>query len=415
MAVMRMIAWLVLGLALAAPAAAGAESAERVYGLDYQAEFVPAETVVRVSVTVRQARDLLRQLRFAFDPDRYAGFAADGELEVVDGTVSWKPPPTGGALRYDWRPNHQRAAGAYDSLMENDWALFRGDDLLPPASARTLKGARSQARLRFKGPAGWSFITVYPRAEDAGDWFEVMRPQRKFDRPVGWMAAGRLGVRWGDVGDVRVAVAGPVGHGVRRLDMLAFLRWNLPTLLDVFPEFPRRLLLVSAGDPMWRGGLSGPASLYIHAERPLISGNGTSTLLHELAHVAQGYGAAPGGDWIVEGMAEFYSLEIMRRSGTLSERRYERGLEKLEDWGGAADDLDAENSSGARTARAVSVMRELDAELRAATDGRHSLDDIARRFSRDNAAVDIDRLRAVAEELAGRPLRTLAPDRLKTD
>ena len=57
--------------------------------------------------------------------------------------------------------------------------------------------------------------------------------------------------------------------------LLAFLRWNLPALVDIFPDFPERVLVVSAGDPMWRGGLSGPGSLYIHAERPLISGNGT--------------------------------------------------------------------------------------------------------------------------------------------
>lgn len=412
---LRLKTWLVLCLALAAPAAPAAEPAERVYGLDYQVEFVPAEGLARVAVSVRQSRDLLRQLRFAFDAERYAGFSGDGTLEVADGAVIWQPPSDGGTLRYQWRPDHQREEGAYDSRMEEGWALFRGDDLLPPATVRALKGARSRARLRFSGPDGWSFITAYPRSEGDREWFEVARPQRRFDRPVGWMAAGRLGVRWGDVADVRVAVAGPVGHGVRRLDMLAFLRWNLPTLLDVFPEFPRRLLLVSAGDPMWRGGLSGPGSLYIHAERPLISGNGTSTLLHELAHVAQGYGAAPGGDWIVEGMAEYYSLEIMRRSGTLSERRFERGLDKLEDWSEAAGALHAEKSSGARTARAVAVMRSLDAELRAATDGRHSLDDVARRFSRDNEPVDIERLRAVAAEFAGRPPDSLTPARLQAD
>ena len=49
-----------------------------------------------------------------------------------------------------------------------------------------------------------------------------------------------------------------------------------------------RLLIVSAGDPMWRGGLSGPSSMFLHSDRPLISENRTSTLLHELgAHRAR--------------------------------------------------------------------------------------------------------------------------------
>jgi hypothetical protein len=63
---------------------------------------------------------------------------------------------------------------------------------------------------------------------------------------------------------------------------------------------------------MWRGGLPGPASLYLHADRPLISGNSTSTLLHELVHVAQSYRAAKDEDWIVEGIAEYDTLERLR-------------------------------------------------------------------------------------------------------
>ena len=38
-------------------------------------------------------------------------------------------------------------------------------------------------------------------------------------------------------------------------DILAFLRWTLPALVDVFPNFPQRLLIVSAAKDMWRGGL----------------------------------------------------------------------------------------------------------------------------------------------------------------
>ncbi|MEZ4290169.1 MAG: hypothetical protein R3E53_06345 [Myxococcota bacterium] len=40
---------------------------------------------------------------------------------------------------------------------------------------------------------------------------------------------------------------------------------------EVFGELPDRLQLVVAGDPMWRGGLSGPNSLYLHAGLPLIA------------------------------------------------------------------------------------------------------------------------------------------------
>jgi predicted metalloprotease with PDZ domain len=205
-----------------------------------------------------------------------------------------------------------------------------------------------------------------------------------------------------------------VGQGVRHLDMLAFLRWNLPALVKVFPAFPQRLLAVSAADPMWRGGLSGPNSLYIHADRPLISGNGTSTLLHELVHVAQGYRAAQDEDWIVEAIAEYYTLEIMRRSGTISSARYERGLDKLDDWAARAEGLQAESSAGARTAKGVAVMQRLDAELRERSGGRHSLDDVAQQLAEDAVPVSIERLRDIAADLVGAPLEAISAEQLET-
>ena len=398
-------------LALAATAAAEA-TPDRVYELDYEARLRPQDGVVDVSLALRQPRDLMRELSFEFDPERYNGFAADGELEVGADRLTWHPPAAGGRLSFTLRLDHRRGKGGYDSHMQPDWAVFRADDLLPPAATRTLKGARSEARLRLTGPADWSFISAYERSDENPEWFLIERSGRRFDRPVGWMAAGRLGVRWETIADRKVAIAGPLDHGVRRLDMLAFLHWNLPELVLLYPDFPARLLIVSAGDPMWRGGLSGPASLFIHAERPLLSANGTSTLLHELLHVAQGYRAERDEDWIVEGMAEYYTLEIMRRSGTLSAPRQERGLEKLEEWAQASKGLLGDRSTGARTARGVTVMHALDRELRRRSKGRYSLDDVARALAESGEPVSLQRLRELAEPLAGGPLKALSEERL---
>jgi len=72
---------------------------------------------------------------------------------------------------------------------------------------------------------------------------------------------GKLGVRRERVAGVRVAIAGPEDQQIRRLDMLALLNWTLPELARIVPELPPRLTVVSAGEPMWRGGLSGPQSI----------------------------------------------------------------------------------------------------------------------------------------------------------
>ena len=393
-----------------APAPTGSDL---LYDLDYLATFLPEQGTVDMTLTLRQSRRLLRHVRFDFDPDRYRDFSGDGEIVFDGNEVSWSPPAQGGVLTWSVVLNHRRKSGAFDSLMEGEWAVFRGDDLMPPARVTARKGASSRARLQLSGPDNWSFISPYPEDKHDPEWSVVSRPDRKFDRPVGWMAAGWLGVRRGHIAGVKVAVAGPIGQDVRHMDILAFLRWNLPVLVGIFPGFPKRLLVVSAGDPMWRGGLSGPGSLYLHADRPLISGNGTSTLLHELVHVAQGYRAAKNEDWIVEAIAEYYTLEIMQRSGTISNSRSERGFEKLEQWAQQADSLEAKNSAGPRTAKGVTVMRDLDTELRLRTGNKRSLDDVARRLAGDGKPVSITRLREVSAEMAGVPLDAISPEKLQ--
>ena len=107
--------------------------------------------------------------------------------------------------------------------------------------------------MSFDLPRGWSVITGYA-AEDGR--IEVVKPDRNFDQPSGWIAVGRLGVRRENIANMHVVVAAPIGHGARRMDILALLNWTLPELSRALGALPPRLTIVSAADPMWRGGLS---------------------------------------------------------------------------------------------------------------------------------------------------------------
>ncbi|MCG8591364.1 MAG: hypothetical protein MJE66_18880, partial [Proteobacteria bacterium] len=234
--------------------------------------------------------------------------------------------------------------------------------------------------------------------------YRVDHPIRRFDRPTGWFVAGRLGVVRERVAGVQVAVAGPVGHRFRRLDLLALLRWTLPELRDVVEALPERLLIVGAGDPMWRGGLSGPNSVFVHASRPLITGDGTSPILHELMHAVLGIRGERGDDWIVEGLAEYYSLELLARSRTLSKRRHERALARFAEQARHAKQLRVDAAHGAVTARAVTILRALDAELAEATDGERDLDDVVRVLAQERGRISTARFRRVAEAVAGTSL-----------
>lgn len=386
-------------------------TADTVYRLQYSLEFAPAAGVVRASLDLEQPRHLLRELEIDFDGEtRWGGFEGDGELEVNGEGVRWRPPPGGGELRWVVRLAHRRNDNGYDAYMTGDYAVFRGSDVFPAARTVALKGARAQASLTAELPRRWSMVTPYP-SED-GRWI-VRNPDRRFDRPTGWMLAGRLGVRRDRIAGTRVAIAAPRGADARPLDLMAFLNWTLPELKRVFPKFPGRLTVVQAGEPLWRGALSGPASFYLHVDRPMVSGNATSTVLHELVHVAISRGAARGADWIVEGLAEYYSVELLWRAGALTRRRYENAMDELEEWGREAKSLRTARASGPVTARAVTVMRRLDEELRSATDGKRSLDDVAGRLSaNDGAPLTLTALRRAAAEVAGREAKALADNAL---
>jgi hypothetical protein len=399
-----------LSLLLLCPALSHAAAAGvRQYNAHYLAEIRPQTGTIHVELKLAGER-LPRKIVLHIDPKRHRAMTSTDPLEITDTTVTWHPHGKFSRLNYDFVINHERAPGRYDSLLTNDWTVFRGDKLVPRAAVTAVRGLESHATLEFVLPQGWAVITPYGPTN--AKILRVDDPRRRFDRPEGWILAGKLGSRAELIGGIQTLVAAPTGENARRQDMLAFLNWNLPHLAGVFPTFPKRLLIVSAGDPMWRGGLSGPASLFLHSGRPLISENRTSALLHELVHVAMGIYGDAESDWIAEGFAEFYSLETLRRSGGIGKQRYAEAMAKLAKWGKHAPSLFGSESSGMRTARAVITLKAADDEIRSLTAGRASLDDVARELAEQQGEVSLERLQAVAAKVAGHPLKSLERSKL---
>lgn len=378
------------------------------YRVEYLVRLEPVDGEATVTMRVSQSRALLREISMQTGP-RLTNLEADGSLDVADGRARWLVPERGGTLSWTVQVPHRRNGDGYDAWLGVDFGLFRAEDIIPRAATRTLKGAQSQTWLRFDLPGKWSVVTQY--FDDNGR-IGIDNPERRFDQPNGWIVAGDLGVRRERIAGVRVAVAGPANHDVRRMDTLAMLNWTLPELDRLLHELPRRLTIVSAGDPMWRGGLSAPQSLYVHADRPLISENATSTLLHELMHIALGISARTGHDWIVEGLAEYYSLQLLRRSGTISAARYDAALAQLATWADEADTLCKRASTGATTALAVGVFRRLDKAIADETDGKRSLDDVVRVLADAGGRVDLAMLRDVTQQVTGTKPDTLHSSRL---
>ena len=369
--------------------------------LDYRVKFLPETDQAEVSLTLEKG-EVVQKLAFNLgSKGYYSDFSADGTW-TQDGPESgtWLPGKGKSSLTYKVRISHPRANDTFDARMTPDWALLRGDDLVP--SARLSKDDKVElvARLQFELPKGWNGIeTGWPKIGE--NKFRIDNPSRQFDRPTGWILAGKIGSRRAQLGDTDVTVAAPVGEGMRRMDILTLLTFVWPEAQAVFPRDPAKLLIVGANDPMWRGGLSAPNSIFFHADRPLVSENGTSSLVHELVHVFSRIRDTDKSDWISEGLAEYYAIELVRRAGGMSEDRYQSIRKKLVGWSKKVDSLRTDDSTGPVTARAVLLLQELDREIRKNTDNQRSLDDVTRGLMRLDKASTKDFIE-ISENVMGR-------------
>lgn len=377
-----------------------------VYALEYTVELQPDRDRARVTIAIDRG-DLLRHISFPMHPI-YSSVKANGKFQIKDGRGVWDLPEKKARMTLNIKISNQRDPGRYDARMTQDWAIFRGDNIIPAVYTNEVEGAESKATVTFKLPDGWSIETGWPRLK--GNTFRVDNPERRFDRPIGWMIAGKLGTRRTQVGNTNVAVSAPQGEALRRMDALTFLTFVWPQIQNAFGQTPDKLLIIGAGDPMWRGGLSASNSLFLHAERPLVSENGTSPLVHELVHMVTRISGVKANDhsddWIAEGLAEFYSFELIFRAGAMTRERRQQIIARLAKWGEDVTNLRQMRSSGPVTARAVVLLDELDQEIRKRTKSKHNIDDVVRALI-PQRKVSLDDLREVSEAIIDGESETL--------
>jgi hypothetical protein len=404
---------LVLGtlLLLACGAGQSASATEPAYQAQFLVEIQPEEQSAAATIKVIQSRQRLKRLRLTMPAAGFSAVSGDGEVTREGDVVLWEVPARGGDLRYRVPISHQRSDKGYDALLTEQWALFRAEDVFPGAVAVHQRGARGSGELLLRLPPGWSSVTPY--LPDPAGRLLFEHPGRSFARPLGWILAGEIGSRMDIVGDTTVRVAAPRGQGAQRVPMLALIRSTLPVLQAELPQVIPYLLVVTAGDPMWRGGLSAPNSLFVHASRPLISENGTSTLVHELLHVLAPIPAASEHDWIDEGFPEYLGLVTLLRGQVISRERFDHAIRTFRRRGATVTNMLTRTASGAVTARSVAVLHDLDEELRRRSQDRVDIFDLLRRMIREQEPIDTKRLRVLAAGLLNAPsVEALSPARL---
>ena len=353
--------------------------------LDYHVQLLPQSDQAQVRVTLAEG-SAVRSLDFDLGvPGNYSDFKADGQWQLTaDPQHSrglWHPAPGKASLSYRVQLNHQLKNGSFDTRITPKWALFRGEQLIPPASLDQQDGTELVSRLEFELPKGWKSVeTAWPRI--GKNRFRINDVSRLFDRPTGWMLAGTLGSRRTTLGETEVTVSAPQGQGMHRMDVLTLLTFVWPQVQAVFPRNPPKLLIVGAGSPMWKGSTAARNSIYLYSGLPLVSESGSSPLLREVVHVFSGINDEPGHDWIGEGLSEYYAIELLRRAGGMSEERYQALQHRLNAVGKGVTHLRGAQTNPPMVARAVMLLQALDREIRLQTHNKRSLDDVSQALMR---------------------------------
>ncbi|MBD9438998.1 hypothetical protein [Pseudomonas sp. PDM04] len=403
-----------LALAVGLVALSSSVWAAKKVDLDYHVRLLPQSDQAEVRLTLAQG-SAVRSLDFDLgDGNRYSDFQADGNWQLTPGKPTrgiWRPAADKASLTYRVRVSHSRKNGSFDTRMTPGWALMRGDDLVPAARLDQQDGIELVSRLEFELPNGWKSVeTAWPRI--GKNKFRIDNVSRLFDRPTGWMLAGHLGSRRTRLGETEVTVASPKGQGMHRMDVLTLLTFVWPQVQAVFPRHPAKLLIVGANDPMWRGSLAARESIYLNTRLPLVSESGSSALVRELAQLFGRVNDTQRSDWISEGLAEYYAIELVRRAGGMSDERYENLHGKLVKDSQKVTTLRDAQASPAQVAKAVLLLQELDREIRLKTRNKRSLDDVMRGAMRLESVNTRDFVQ-LAESVIGESSRVLNTELLQ--
>jgi predicted metalloprotease with PDZ domain len=368
-------------VALASPAVA-AEPAT--FSVDYVVT-IRADDPTRAHVRwLLSGIDEIESFRLAFRDDRTTKVGGSGTLTWNGRTLHWRPGGPYAHLDYTVTVARHRPPDGprFDSYAADDWMVTRALHLFPEINVTFRPGttaARSRARLLFRVPRGWRVATPMRRLE--ADEFAVEEPGKRLDRPRGWFALGHIARHSRLIDGVPVTVAVAPGSALDARKLLRLYAHTMPALRAILGPPPPRLLVVSAPDPLWRGGLSGEDSFFANGRIPLRSPDKTSTYLHELFHVWQPFQPKPDGRWVAEGLAEYYSLALPHRVGRLSDRSFARGIALFARYGKWGSDLSRTRVPAALNNSAPFVMHALDREIRSASAGAHSLDDAVRELA----------------------------------
>lgn len=205
-----------------------------------------------------------------------------------------------------------------------DFALFKAESAALAYSYRFYEGVvvRNVTTVRLVPPAGW---------QEAAPWRSIGKGEYAL---AGSEAAPRGFVVMGPFRKVTdIPVDGRVFRHVQlgaeptfTPDLRAYFEGATPYYRAVYGRSPAYVLIVSAPDPMFRGGLGATDSLYVHETADL------RTLAHEYAHVHQRFGTEErvglSSMWLAEGDADWHGALSLHAADLWSPMQVQRSFDE---------------------------------------------------------------------------------------
>lgn len=377
--------------------------------------------LVHVEVRLQGMRCAITE--FSFATSTASGEAAnvssvpgvDTPLRLSDGGFSFEVDSDEEAFAYDMRVTEPAfRPGEYLAYAGPDFALFKAESLQLTFRYSYYDAVPfvNETTVRFDLPAGWRSAAPWERIGA-----DAYRLADDSVQPRGYVVAGRIlheesrAVGGKTLQYVRLGEPGAYEDG-----MWSYIEKATPYYGAVYGDgVGDRVLLVNAPDPMFRGGLGGTDSFFVHERVDL------RTVAHEYAHVYQLFATIetpPGSSlWLHEGDAEYHSALSLAAAGVWTPSEVDLFLDEAQrDRRDAAlaaarlPDAGYGNDLERFAYRKGSVvLRALDETLRRDTDGEVGLPHVLQRLnarhapdarSADDARVTNDDVRRAAEDVA---------------
>lgn len=381
----------------------------------------------KVKVGLRGA-DEVRRVTFVLERGRYRYFNGGGQIVQLGSDVIWTPERLNASLEYEVILPHERKKGVYDSFGKKDWFITRTNDLFAYKKFAFRRSAKSLTTVSFDLPSGWDVETeMLPLGQDS--YRTQSFPGHRYEWPTGWVIFGRIERTIAKADDVVITIAYPkaflentslVAISGNILPMSPAERFAkkmvqareiyekvIPLMKKFLPQYARRFLIIYGEKPMWMGGLSGENSLFINRRIANLSKDYSSTLVHEYFHVCQGFKKnKKDGEWLVEGLAEYFSLLLLKEAGITTPQQFRVGIESYKKNGQWNVNLAKSFKKAVLYENAPLIFYTLDEMIKEKTQGQKSLKNVMAALATYAEPVGTKEFRAATESVYGNSLKS---------